>query len=61
MPNETVFTLVGTDEDDNTLFYCSYCGSIIPLNLDDNGDIEIANVDETCPECGATIYRIDLD
>lgn len=57
----TTFTLIGTDEDDNALFLCSYCNNVIPLENDGTGDIRIADIGETCPECGANILRIDIE
>lgn len=59
--NNTVFKLIGIDEDDNSLFRCSFCGNVIPLESDGSGDIELARLSDTCPECGAYIFRIDLD
>ena len=59
MNNETVFTLIGTDEDDNALFYCSYCGNLVPVELDENGNINFSRMDDTCQECNALIRRIE--
>lgn len=52
---------MGTDEDDNVLFQCAYCGNIIPVEMDGSNNIVLFLVDDTCPECGATITQIDLD
>lgn len=61
MTDKAVFTLIGIDEDDSALFYCSCCGNVIPLESDGSGDIEIARIGDTCPECGSEICRFDLD
>ena len=60
MSNRTNFKLIGID-DDSALYLCSYCNNIIPVELDENGDIDVSLIDETCPECGAFIIDIDLD
>ena len=60
MRNETSFKLIGTDAD-NSLYRCSFCGNIIPVELNENGDIEIGWIEDTCPECGAVITRVDLE
>ena len=57
--HDTIYTLIGTDEDDNALFLCSFCGEIIPLESDGTGDIRMGRIGDTCPECGANILRID--
>ena len=54
-----MFKLIGTDEE-NALYRCSYCGNIIPVELNDNGDIEIGWIEETCPECNAVVTRVEL-
>lgn len=60
--NETFFKLIGIeDTDENALFSCSFCGNIIPIELDENGAIVLPDIGETCPECDAVIRRIDLE
>ena len=54
-----MFKLIGTDEE-NALYRCSYCGNIIPVELNDNGDIEIGWIEETCPECNAVVTGVEL-
>jgi hypothetical protein len=61
MNNTTIFRLIGIDEDDNALFYCSYCNDVIAIETDDNGDIDMSRIGDVCPGCGAKILRIDLD
>lgn len=60
--NKTTFTLIGTDEEDESvLFSCENCGNIIPYDLDENGAINLSSMDTHCPECGALILDFYLD
>lgn len=61
MSDDTVFRLIGVDEDDNALFVCSFCENVVPLENDGSGRIEMARIGDTCPECGAKIIRIEVD
>jgi hypothetical protein len=58
--NKATFRLIGTD-DENALFECSFCRSVIPVELDEDGNIELMYVDDTCPECGAIVVDFDLE
>ena len=59
MSDNTNFRLIGTDEADETaLFLCERCGNIIPYELDENGAISLAHMDDRCPECKALILDI---
>lgn len=60
MNNEAIYSLVGVDEE-NAFFKCSFCGNIIPVELDENGDIQLADVYDVCPECDADVIDIDLN
>ena len=61
MNNQTIFRLIGMDEEDNALFHCSFCDNIISVENDGTGSIEMARIGDFCPECGARIMRIELD